>query len=703
MKKLLIILFVLTGFIANSQINPISPTNRLRIRYGHIQYYDGSTWVVCGDSTVIAGKLSASDTASMLANYRTGMIANTATIPLKLNISDTAAMLTNYRLGLISGDAGKLNTTDTASMLNNYRTGMIANTAGILTKVNISDTASMLSNYRTGLIANNAGKLNTTDTASMLGNYRTDMIANTAGLLTKVNISDTASMLSNYRTGIISLTTKAPLASPTFTGTVTIPTPFTLGATSVTSTGTQLNYLNAATGTTGTTSTNLVYSTSPTLVMPVLGVATATSINKLTFTQPATGATLTLVDNSSLITAGAFATTITSTATTNATLPAGTGTLAYLAGTNTWSGATTFSNTLTASGIFSTAGTIANANFLLASTTGGAHGTTQSQTEYQFGGSTNVQFRVGMRGGSSNALTAGVSAANMLVGTQVITEGPSGVHPILANVVFNTPTITNGTATTTDATNLYIAGAPTGTATITNPVTSLWVAAGNVRLGGNIGFVSTSPTARLHLPAGTATASTAPLKFTSGTNLTTAEAGGEEFNNSFYQTKASGLRYGVGGVIADFTADVNAGTTSETDLFTYTTPASTLAATGEKLIGRFIVNLTDVVTSYQFRAYFGGTAVTLLAVNIQSGLGACAAQIEVTVIRTGASTARISINETMDQTFVSGGVMEADITGLTFTNTNIIKVTVQGSGGSASSGDAVAKLGTIFWYPAAAN
>lgn len=65
------------------------------------------------------------------------------------------------------------------------------------------------------------------------------------------------------------LNLKAPIASPTFTGVVTIPTPFTLGATSVTSTGTQLNYLNAATGTTGTTSTNVVFSTSPTITTPV--------------------------------------------------------------------------------------------------------------------------------------------------------------------------------------------------------------------------------------------------------------------------------------------------------------------------------------------------------------------------------------------------------------------------------------------------
>lgn len=44
----------------------------------------------------------------------------------------------------------------------------------------------------------------------------------------------------------------------------------------------------------------------------------------------------------------------------------------------------------------------------------------------------------------------------------------------------------------------------------------------------------TSPTARLHLPAGTATANTAPLKFTSGTNLTTAEAGALEFTTDDY-------------------------------------------------------------------------------------------------------------------------------------------------------------------------
>lgn len=80
---------------------------------------------------------------------------------------------------------------------------------------------------------------------------------------------------------------------------------------------------------------SLVFATSPTLVTPVLGVATATSVNKLTITAPTTSATLTIVNGSSLITAGAFSTTLTSTASTNVTLPT-TGTLATLAGTETF-------------------------------------------------------------------------------------------------------------------------------------------------------------------------------------------------------------------------------------------------------------------------------------------------------------------------------------------------------------------------------
>lgn len=49
---------------------------------------------------------------------------------------------------------------------------------------------------------------------------------------------------------------------------------------------------------------------------------------------------------------------------------------------------------------------------------------------------------------------------------------------------------------------------------------------------GNVGIGVTVPTAVLHLKAGTATASTAPLKLSSGTNLTTGETGAIEYNGT---------------------------------------------------------------------------------------------------------------------------------------------------------------------------
>ena len=64
----------------------------------------------------------------------------------------------------------------------------------------------------------------------------------------------------------------------------------------------------------------------------------------------------------------------------------------------------------------------------------------------------------------------------------------------------------------------------------------------NILSGGNVGIGQSSPTAVLHLKAGTATANTAPLKLTAGTNLTTPENGTFEYDGTNLYFTVGGVR-----------------------------------------------------------------------------------------------------------------------------------------------------------------
>lgn len=79
---------------------------------------------------------------------------------------------------------------------------------------------------------------------------------------------------------------------------------------------------------------------------------------------------------------------------------------------------------------------------------------------------------------------------------------------------------------------------------------------------GKFGIGQNPPSARLHIAAGTATAETAPLKFTSGTNLTTAEAGAMEFNGTNLFFSPSTTRHTVNhGLTSSATLDFPSTTT----------------------------------------------------------------------------------------------------------------------------------------------
>lgn len=223
-----------------------------------------------------------------------------------------------------------------------------------------------------------------------------------------------------------------------------------------------------------------------------------------------------------------------------------------------------------------------------------------------------------------------------------------------------------------------------------------------VQSGGNtfIGANSTA-TAVLHLAAGTTAASSAPLKINSGALNTTAEAGTMEYNDTHYQTKGSGLRYALGGPIADFTSDVSNSGTGETDLYTYTTPASTLASTGGKLTFEFSGTNNDITATTQLKVYFAGTAIGDTGALTISATGAWS--VTGMIIRTGSSTARAIVRLNTTGASTSVYTAETDLTGLTFTNTNILKITGTAGGAGGSSSDITAKLGSISWFGAANN
>jgi hypothetical protein len=86
---------------------------------------------------------------------------------------------------------------------------------------------------------------------------------------------------------------------------------------------------NGGTGVTTKTGTgDVVLSTTPTLVTPVLGVATATSVNKVALTAPATGATLTIADGKTLTASNSI--TLAGTDATTMTFPPASASIGYL-------------------------------------------------------------------------------------------------------------------------------------------------------------------------------------------------------------------------------------------------------------------------------------------------------------------------------------------------------------------------------------
>jgi hypothetical protein len=228
-------------------------------------------------------------------------------------------------------------------------------------------------------------------------------------------------------------------------GTGTTSTTFTNLTTNVTGT---LPVANGGTGVTSSTGTTaVVLSTSPTLVTPVLGVATATSVNKVALTAPATSATLTIADGKTLTASNSL--TLAGTDATTMTFPSSSATVAGLGIAQSFTGKQTFTGaTASLASAFINATETSTISATAATGTINYDVTTQSVLYYTTSASAN--WTVNIRGNGTTSLNTLMSTNDSLTVVFLVTQGATAYYNSALQIDGNsvTPKYQGGTAPT---------------------------------------------------------------------------------------------------------------------------------------------------------------------------------------------------------------------------------------------------------------
>jgi len=228
-------------------------------------------------------------------------------------------------------------------------------------------------------------------------------------------------------------------------GTGTTSTTFTNLTTNVTGT---LPVANGGTGVTSSTGTvAVVLSTSPTLVTPVLGVATATSVNKVALTAPATSATLTIADGKTLTASNSL--TLAGTDATTMTFPSSSATVAGLGIAQSFTAKQTFTGaTASLASSFINATEFSTISATAATGTINYDVTTQSVLYYTSNASAN--WTVNIRGNGTTSLNTLMTTGDSLTIVFLVTQGSTAYYNNALTIDGNsvTPKYQGGTAYT---------------------------------------------------------------------------------------------------------------------------------------------------------------------------------------------------------------------------------------------------------------
>lgn len=164
------------------------------------------------------------------------------------------------------------------------------------------------------------------------------------------------------------------------------------------------------------------------------------------------------------------------------------------------------------------------------------------------------------------------------------------------------------------------------------------------------------------------------------------------------QAGASGSFAKVGGSLFSYTVDSGNTTTSETDLYSDSIPASTLNTNKDKLEARYGGKMVNSATATrQLRLYFAGSVI------FDSGALSLSASsdwdLEVLIIRVSSTVVRYTCKLNLTGASLSAYTSVGELTGLTLSNANTLKITGQAAAVGAATNDIVAKLGDVQWRP----
>lgn len=150
----------------------------------------------------------------------------------------------------------------------------------------------------------------------------------------------------------------------------------------------------------------------------------------------------------------------------------------------------------------------------------------------------------------------------------------------------------------------------------------------------------------------------------------------------------------IGGMLFVYNTDVGNVTTGETTLYTDSVSGTSLSGNKDMLSIEYGgVFVSSGTATRQLRLYFGGTQffdTGALTLSLSS-----AWTIYATITRVSATVVRTMVSMTTEGAALAAYTSYSEITGLTLSSGNILKITGQAAGVGAASGDITAKLGFV--------